>query len=218
MRSKQEIKTDLLAALESEGDNPLNGMGFKRRKRSIYYTRKKASASHRIAFGIDLFPRYQPDAEAHILPKMRLEMPVVSERALTLVGGNKMLLGGAPEVIVNQPIEFAAPKDYHVRWFATGPGVFQDRIREIVDFVQTWTIPLLDELISPQSLINVYLRKDDRLLKQPHWYLYVVAAFDLLEMPEQACKVLETKFGTPGLRRYYSAVFENLGLGGTLVE
>jgi hypothetical protein len=218
MRSKQEIKTDLLAALASEGDGPLNEMGFKRRKGMIDYTRKKASAGHTIAFVTDLFPRYQPDAEAHIHPMMRLAMPSVSERALALVNGNKLLLANAPEVIVNQPIEFTAPKDCYVRWFATGQDEFQDRIREIVDFVQTWTIPLLDELASPESLIHTYLQADDRLFKQQHWYLYVAAAFDLLEMPEQACEVLETKLGAPGLRRYYAAAFENLGLGSKQAE
>jgi hypothetical protein len=212
MRAKKEIKADLLAALETEGDAPLREIGFKRWARSIHYIRKKADATHIISFYADLFPRYQPDAEAHLLPKMRLLMPSVSERALALVDGNGNLLG-APEVIVNQPIEFTAPKECRPYWFAAGRMEFQDRVREIVDYAKTWVVPLLDELTGPESLIEVYRQEDPRLLKQPHWYLYVVAAFDLLGRREEARAVLEAKLGTPGSRREFAAAFENLGLG-----
>jgi hypothetical protein len=218
MRSENEIKADLLAALEIEVDAPLHEKGFKRWKGSTHYTRKKASASHVIAFHADFFPRYRPSAEAHLLPKMRLLIPAVSERALALVGGNDSLLAGAPEVIVNQPIEFTAPKNHRVRWFAAGLAEFQDRAREIVDFARTWTIPLLDELTGPGSLIHMYRQEDARLLKQPHWYLYVVAAFDLLGRRDEARSVLEAKLGKPGSRRRFAVAFENLGLGTTSAE
>jgi hypothetical protein len=217
MRLKKEVKEDLLAALESEGDRPLSDVGFKRRKRSIYYTRKKANVSHIIVFFADFSPRYQPDAEAHLLPQMRLKMPLVSERALALVNGNEMLLG-EPDLIFGQPIEFAAPKNYHVRWFATGLNEFQDRIREIVAFAQIWAIPFFDELTGLESLVNAYLQEDNRLFKQLHEYLYVVAALDLLGMRKKACEILETKFGSLGLRKRYSAAFENLGLSSTAAK
>jgi hypothetical protein len=143
MRSVKAIKMDLLDALQAEGDGDLGQLRFKRRKRSLEYVRKENGAAHKVVFIADFFPRYQADAEAHIHPMMRVEMPDVSERALELVDGNRMLLGNAPEVIINQPIEFAAPKDERVRWFATGGREFEDRVRAIVAFLRKWTIPLL---------------------------------------------------------------------------
>jgi len=66
------------------------------------------AAEQQINFVTDYFPKYQPNAEAHIHPMLLLRMPRVSERALALVKGNNLLLADAPDVIVNQPIEFTA--------------------------------------------------------------------------------------------------------------
>jgi hypothetical protein len=214
MRLHQDIRHDLLTALELEADDSLGALGFGRRKGTTEYKRQKKDATHAIVFVTDLFPRYEPDAEAHIHPKMRVAMPVVSERALALVAGDEMLLANAPEVILNQPIEFAAPKEQRVRWFAAGRQQFKQRIRDITAFTQAWTVPLLDELDSPESLARVYSRKDDRIMMQKHWYLYVVAAYDLMGMPEKACEVLEMELGAPGLRSRFSVAFRTLGLEG----
>jgi hypothetical protein len=218
MRSKKEVKADLLTALEAEGDAPLRELGFKRSKRSVHYKRKGINASHIIAFFADFFPPYRPGAEALILPRMHLLMPSVSERALDLVEGNEILLAARPEVIINQPIEWAAPKGHRPYWYATGPAEFQDRVRKIVVFIQTWVNPFLDDLTGPESLTKLYLQDDPRLILQQFQYIYVVAAFDILGRREQACSVLETKLGKPGLRREFAVAFENLGLGARRAE
>ncbi len=199
---------DLLQALEVEGDSALEQLRFKRRKRSLEYVRKEDGAIHKIAFVADFFPGYQADAEAHLHPMMRVEMPDVSERALELVDGNRVLLADAPEVIVNQPIELAAPKGEHARWFAAGDREFGDRVREIVAFLRKWTIPLLDELTTPESLVDAYERREERLLRLRHWHLFVAAALELMGRSGRARRVLEDQLGAPGLRRRYAAAFQ----------
>ena len=124
MKTHTEIKNELLEALAVVVDEPLKQVGFVRKKGSITYSRRLNDAGQQIAFVMDCFPKYQPGAEAHIHPMLLLKMPQVSEKALALVNGDNMLLAGAPEIIVNQPIEFTAPKDKHQRWFATGNEQF----------------------------------------------------------------------------------------------
>ena len=213
MRSDKDIKADLLAALDTTGDEAFAGMGFKRRKRSLNYVRTVRDAQQMIVFAVDYLPRYQAGAELHLHPAMQLAMKPVTEAALKLVSGDEILLANAPEVIVNQPIEFTAPKAEHVRWFASGLEQIRGRVSEIGIFAQKWVMPFLDELTTPGELISVYENADDRMMKQRHWYLYIAAAYLVKGNVGKARSVLEDSLGTPGLRKRYAAAFETLSLG-----
>jgi hypothetical protein len=57
-------------------------------------------------------------------------------------------------------------------------------------------------------LANYFETRDERIPAQRHFYIYLAAAFILLEQPTNAMKVLETKFGKPGARREYAKAFE----------
>jgi hypothetical protein len=48
------------------------------------------------------------------------------------------------------------------------------------------------------------------LLKQQHWYVFVTAAYMLRGAPDKAKLVMEEHLGNPGLRKRYSAVYDNL--------
>ena len=210
MRSQKEIKADLLAALNAVGDEAFAGMGFKRRKGSLDYIRTIRDAQQTIAFAVDWLPKYQLGEELHLHPAMHLAMKPVTEAALRLVAGNKMLLANAPDIIVNQPIEFTAPKSEHVRWFASGFDQMKAKVAEIGVFVRKWVIPFLDELTTPDDLIGVYERADERIMKQRHWYLFVAAAHLEKGCKSEALAVLEGNLGAPGLRKRYSTAFETL--------
>jgi len=212
MRSEQEVKADLISALETEGDAPLERLGFKRRKGSLNYIRSLGDTRQTIAFDGDFFPKYQPGAEIHIHPAMHLSIKSVSDAALKLVGGNKMLLANAPDIILNQPIEFTAPKDTHVRWFANGFTEMNQRVVEIISFIEEWVIPFFDGLKSPEELIKAYETNDQRIMKQRHWYLFIAGAEIIQGNPKEALAVLETNFSAPGLRKRYSVAFESLAL------
>ncbi|MDX0414953.1 hypothetical protein GHK39_19455 [Sinorhizobium medicae] len=214
MQTEKEIKADLLAALNAVGDERLALLGFKRREASFTYTRILHDAEQDIVFAADCLPKYQPDEEVHLHPTMRLCMRPVSKVALKLVAGKKSLLADAPEIIVSQPIEFAAPKEQHIRWFASGNDQMKARIREIVAFIERWLAPFLDELRTPHDLIRIYERGDERMLKQRHWYLFVAAA-QIVSRGNRAdaLSVLENNLGAPGLRKRYAVVFDTLTQG-----
>jgi len=210
MRSEKEIKADLLAALDSIGDEAFSNMGFKRRKGSLNYVRTIGEARQTIDFTPDYLPKYQTDAELHIHPLMKLELEQVYEKALELVKGNKMLLANSSGTIVGQPIEFVPPKAEHVRWFASGLDEMKARVNEIEAFVQKWVMPFLDDLTTPDELIGVYKDADERMMKQRHWYLFIAAAHLAKGENREALSVLEENLGAPGLRKRYAVAFETL--------
>ncbi len=210
MRRAKEIKEDVLAALDEVGDVPFAAMGFKRSKRSFSYVRNIRDAKQTIAIGVACRPNYHPGAELYFHPAMQIAMKPVTESALRLVRGNTMLLANAPDIIVNQPIEFTAPKAEYVRWFASGFKQIEQRVAEIGEFAQRWVSPLLDQLTTPDELIGVYETADDRLSKQRHWYLYIAAAHLVNGDTDKALTVLERNLGSPGLRKHFSVAFDSL--------
>lgn len=210
MRDSKEVKADLVKALELSCDEPFKKHGFKRRKGSLSYIRSLGDAKQTVVFDADFFPKYQPGAEVHIHPAMHLSIKSVSAAAMNLVGGNKMLLANAPDMIFNQPIDTAAPKEAHVRWFASGLSEMSQKALEVVSFSEKWVIPFFDELQVPSGLVKLYANDDERVLKQRHWYLFVAGAEVVQGNKSEALAVLETNFGSPGLRKRYSVAFESL--------
>lgn len=210
MRRAKEIKEDLLAALEAVGDGALAETGFKRSKRSVNYVRRTGDARQTIAFTGDYVPRYQPGAELCLLPQMHLAMKPVTEAALRLVAGDAWLLANAPDIIVNQPITFTAPKDARVPLVASGLGQMTERVDEICGFVNTWVVPFVDVITTPNELIGIYENADDRMMKQRHWYLFIAAAHLVNGNAGTALTVLQDNLGAPGLRRRFSVAFETL--------
>jgi hypothetical protein len=143
---------------------------------------------------------------------LQLAMPQVNEKALALVKGDKMLLAGAPEIIVNQPIEFTAPKDKHQRWFATGNEQFVTACDSIKAFLARWVLPFLSEVSTPEDLVKLYETNDARMMKQKHWHIFVVAAYQVLGRPDKACEVVQQHFGSLGLRKRYAPLFAALAI------
>lgn len=210
MRSEKEIKADLLEALSVVGDDIFAEMGFKRRKGTFNYVRTIHDARQSIAFNVDYLPKYEPEEELHIHPAVLVTMMPVTEAALQLVAGNKMLLANAPEVITNQPIDFLAPKSEHVRWFASGLEKMKIQVSEICRFVRKWGVPFMDELATPDDLVRLYKNADKRVMKQRHWYIFIAAAYLLRGDESGALRVLEDNLGAPGLRKRYSQAFKIL--------
>jgi hypothetical protein len=193
-------------------DEPLKQVGFARKKGSLTYSRTLNAAEQQIAFVIDCFPKYQPGAEAHIHPMLLLRMPLVNERALALVNGDKMLLAEAPEIIVNEPIEFTAPKDKHQRWFATGNNQFVAVCESIQAFLTRWVLPFLSEVSTPADLVKLYETNDARMMKQKHWHIFIAAAYQVMGQLDKAREVVRQQFGSPGLRKRYAPLFTSLGV------
>lgn len=212
MKTSPEIKNQFLETLAAVLDEPLKVLGFTRNKRSLVYARKVNGAEHRITFIIHCHPKYQPGAEAHIYPSVQVVMPQVSESALALVKGDKMLLAGAPEIIIGMPIEFTAPKDKHQRWFATGHDEFVTACDSIREFLAHWVLPFLSEVSTPADLVKLYEANDARIMKQKHWYIFIAAAYQVMGQLDKARDVVRQQFGRPGLRKQYAPLFTSLAV------
>jgi hypothetical protein len=212
MTSSTSAQSKLLSALSRVVDEPLRAEGFGRQARNFVFSRKLNASRQEIAFAADWHPRYQARAEAHLHPMFRIKMPTISKLALELVKGDKMLLAGASDVILNEPIEFAAPKIDHARWFATGAEEFVEACQSILAFLRQWVLPLLSEVSTPGDLVRVYEAKDARIIKQKHWHIYVLAAYMELGRTNEARQLLREQFGSPGLRGRYACLFETIDL------
>lgn len=203
-------KASLLNMLEGSVDQALLAHSFKRRNGSTVYKRKLIESIQEIDFVADFFPRYESGAEAHIHPVLTWKIPVVSEEALRLVGGNKMLLANAPDLLLKQPIEICAPKEHHDRWFTKKQDDYVLVGNSICAFMEKWAYGLLNDIQTVNDLVNAYESSDSRLLKQQHWYVFVVAAYLLQGECEKAKSVMEEHLGNPGLKKRYAAVYAHL--------
>lgn len=203
-------KANLIAMLEEFVDQPLSTKGFKRRKGSTIYKRKLTDSIQEVDFVADFFPKCELGAEAHIHPVFIWKIPSVTDEAVRLVGGNKMLLANAPDIILKQPIEICAPKDSHTRWFAKSSEDYMLLGNSICSFIEEWLYDLLESLQNADDLIKSYEVSDERLLKQQHWYIFVSAAYSLKDEIDKAKSVMVAHLGNPGLRKRYSSVYERL--------
>lgn len=208
MGTKKEVKALLLNVLGEYLDTCLAELHFSRRKNSLIYNRKIGDVVQEINIQLNYKPKYQPGVDAHIYPMIRIMIPKVSEIALQMVSGQKLILANAPEIIINQPLEMTAPKEHHARWFATLQEEFISVIGQIKTFINEWSLSFLRDYNSIDGLVRGYEKNDERLMRQQHWYIYIAAAFVLLNRIEDARQVVEDKFGKPGLKSRFSALFE----------
>ncbi|MCX2784216.1 hypothetical protein OQJ46_14580 [Microbulbifer thermotolerans] len=203
-------KANLLEMLNGPVDQALSKYNFKRRRGSLVYKRKLVESIQEIDFITEFFPRYEQGAEAHIHPFFVWKIPLVSKEALRLVNGNKMLLANAPDIVLKQPIEISAPKEYHERWFTKSAEDYSRVGVAICSFIEQWLVELLERLQGIDDLLEAYESSDNCLLKQQHWYVYVTAAYLLKGEREKARSVMESHLGNPGLKKRYSAVYDNI--------
>src|SRR5688572_19275128 len=102
---------EVLLDCAREGLDPtLTRFGFKRRERSLMYSRTFPATKQEFHLFFGSNPSYAPDAAMHLLPAVRIRMPYVGEMALLLVG-DPSLLANAPDVIIAHQIQNLAPKD-----------------------------------------------------------------------------------------------------------
>lgn len=211
MTSLEKKRHALLAALTLVVDEQLLSEGFIRKEGDLTFVRKLNSSQQEIVFAANWHPNNQRDSEIHLTPMLRLKMQTISNLALELVKGDKMLLAGAPKIILNQPIDFAAPKNIRVRWFANDTSELVSNCQSIVTFLKGWTLPLLSNLSTPEDLVRVYETNDVRIMRQKHWYVFVIAAYQILGRTSDVKRVMDEQFESLGVRRKYASLFQEIG-------
>ncbi len=206
MKKPADIKQHVQEMLTERLDHPLRDHGFVRRRGSTVYAREIGEAKQIIDVAYDVGPRYAPEADAHVLPVLRVLLARVNEVALRMVGGDTRLLAGA-EVTLFEPLDFVAPKSEAPRWLPSGYEGFLETGAEVRAFIERWAIPFLNEYQTAEALVRGYEGSDWRLLLMQHSYIFVAAAYVVVQRPADAERVLEKHLGKPGLRKEFSAAF-----------
>lgn len=196
LKRANDVTAALLKALADVLHAPMSEVGFTTKSRSAALVRVLAGGDQTVTFQTDFFPSYEAGAIAHIHPTLAVRMAAVSEVALKLVAGDRLLLAGSPELIIKQPIDLVAPKDRQARWFAYDREGLSTACSEIRQFLTGWVFPFLLEAAAPADLVRLYEPADPRVLRQRHWYVFVVAAYLLLDRPGEARVVAENHFSS----------------------
>ena len=210
MRDKAKIKEDFLDAIKDVGNIFFENNKFEKKSSKIDFTRKIGSSRQLVSFTANYLPKYEDKIEIHLFPKMSIYMPCIKEKSLELVGQDRFILANAPDLIINQPIEFTAPKAFRVEWCSTGREEIYETTRAVIDFIGNWTLPLLDNLTSPIDLIRFYESNDSRMMKQTHWYIFVASSYCIEKQKDKALAVLQNNIKTNLQKIRYSAAFDAL--------
>ncbi|HWW59737.1 MAG TPA: hypothetical protein VN181_00080 [Thermoanaerobaculia bacterium] len=207
MSRTAEVKEYMDVMLTEKLDGPLKDHGFARRKRSTVYAREMGEARQTIDMAYDVGPRYAKEADAHLLPKLRIWFAGVNEIALRMAAGNEQVVSSAGATLF-EPIDMVAPNAETPRWLPAGGEGFIEIGDDVRSFIERWVIPFLDEYQTVEAFVRGYEKSDWRLLLMQHSYVYIAAAYVVLNAPEKAREVITVKLGAPGLRKLFAPVFD----------
>lgn len=210
--SSTEIVTDLLrSCLPVELDPYLSGEKFRRPAKSLEYVRSVDAGTQRLALVFDAAPRYDPRALGHLLPQMRFIFPELNQRVVDIVGDDVPSLVGSTRITFYQQLQNASPHDVRIgtpAWLVFDTSSAHACIGAIREFIKHWSIPFLNRYTTVKALTVGFEEQDERLPHDRRFWLFVIAAYTLLDQPGKAMRILEAKFGKPGLRRQHARVFE----------
>jgi hypothetical protein len=209
--TKNDVRERLRQVLIVELDPYMAANEFTRQNKSLDYTRSSEAGKQALQMQFTFMPKLDPRASAHIHPKLLFEFPEVNRIASEMVAHESRLIG-APDITLAQPLDFAIPKEARVSWFTySGEDDYVLCVRSIQGYIEKWIMPFFDEYTTVESLANYFETGDEGVLAQRHFYIYVAAAFVILNQPDKAMEVLESKFGKAGPRREYAKALEYVG-------
>jgi len=210
-RTAADKKNDLIESLAIHADPPFLEQGFKRSKRSLSYVQKFERAKQTLAVHFDSLRSDGTTDEIRISPSISLMMPELVPVSLSLIGGNKLLLANAPEVLLNQPISLCMPEQRQGSWYAVDTEEISVRVKEFVTFSSDWVFDFLAKLRTPEDLLHLYETGDPRVMFQQHSYIHLAAAAYVVRGPQEALNIVQKHFASAGTKRRFQAAHDYLG-------
>jgi hypothetical protein len=210
MTNKIVIKQMLLNILPVELDPYLAAENLCRSGNSLDYRRQVDTGIQHFELIFDLKPRYEPQALAHLLPRIRLVYPKLNQRVLDMMG-NMPSLEDENGITFSQQLQNAAPRNVRIpalHWFIYDVESAHNHVSSIREYLKQWGIPFLNKYSTLAAIIDGYEQKDECLLYDRRFLLFIVAAYTILGQSSKAMQILESKFGKPMLRREYAKAFE----------
>jgi hypothetical protein len=204
---EKQAERILVQALGAELDPFLAEHEFVRPEGSVDYRRRCKDGDQFLRMLFEFRPKHHPGADSHIYPITKVVFPQLNRVAFDMVDHVPLLIGD-PEITFSQPIDFAIPKEDHIRWYAHGREGTVECVRSIKRSLRAWVLPFLDEYTTIASLASAYEKHDERFGWQRPFYIYIAATYVILGQPEKAREVLEDRLGKTGVRRKYGKAFE----------
>jgi hypothetical protein len=153
-----------------------------------------------------------PEAGAGSLPcritvNLQIELPKVNEIARDMVDDPKLIGGG--NVTINLPLEFLLNKSDRATALRIDSSDEIDKVlRGVITALHGFGMPFLNDYATARGLVMQHERGDARIIKQPHWWIFVAASYLELGEKDRARQVLNSAYHLPGLRRRFSKAFD----------
>jgi hypothetical protein len=205
-----EIRKCLCANLHKELDPCLAKLGIVRPTKTLIYRRELAQAVQKVETVVEIHPADRPESAAAVYPWLDVTIPAVEKIFLNFAETDALWPAGLAGVTLREPIEFTSAKAMQARWFIFQPDSVPAVVSGLKSFLLRWTIPFLDEYATTVDVCEAYDRGDPRVTNDRTHRLHVVAAMLLSGRKMDAVKIMERWFGKPGLRKYYTRVFDYL--------
>lgn len=209
MKNLSDISREITEAIGVELDAYLYISGFKRRKgRTLRYKRALNESTQRIDIDMELSPIEDRSAICAVYPKLSVSIDRINEAMSEMfLGNNNSVTQKVDRGILRQPIAFTAEKHESGRWLVHSIGEATYAGKLILQFLQKWTIPFLDDYSTVDEIIEKYSVGDRRVQFDTSQKLRVVAATYVKSGPSAALSLMDIFFSAPGLRHRYSSVF-----------
>jgi hypothetical protein len=205
---KSEIKLCVTTSLRDHLDPYMDVKGFTRGVNSLFYKRKIGDSAQKLDLRLEIHPKDQPNASAALYPFMQIDIPTVDDVLHDMIHDDLGLLEGVTAGVSRQPIGFTSNKADPGRWYLYQRDSVGEIIRETREFIERWTMPVLDNYASPEQVVAADERGDERLARDRAQMMRVVAAALVIGRKDYAREVIEKQLGAPGARRRYQRVFE----------
>jgi hypothetical protein len=206
---RSEIRQHLVDNSSNILDPLLTARGFKRDASSLLYRRVHNGAMQIIDNSFEIHPRDQPNAAAAVCPTMEVFVPPVDALLKDIVDGDLGLLAGITRGTSWQSIHHTSAKKEAGRWLLYQPESVPPAIEAMKEFIQRWTLPLLDYYTSAEAIVAVDQEIGERRVARDRAQMMrVVAAALACRRKDYAQAVLDKWLGAPVPRRRYRRVFD----------
>lgn len=202
----REIKIMLNVMMDKKIDSLMEDYNFKRKKGALIYTRTIDKTKQKVDMVFFSRPSYHPGAIAHIYPWLTVYFPEINKIAEEILE-NVDTSVSSMKVTVRQPIQIGSDSE---RWMLLDENDKDILAEKIKDFLAVYTLPILDKLKSVDDYIGIYENKDDSIIWDDAFYIFITSAYVLKGEYVKALHVFERRFGKLGPRKKYASAFSYL--------
>lgn len=195
---QSDIKLCVTKNLEEHLDPYMGAKGFTRGSNSLFYKRKIGDAAQKLDLRLEIHPKDQPNASAALYPFMQIDIATVDDLLQDMIEDDVRLLEGVTAGVTRQPIGFTSAKADPGRWYIYQRSSVEEIVREVREFIERWTMPVLDNYASPEQVVAADENDDERFARDRAQMMRVVAAALVIGRKDYASDVLEQRLGARG--------------------